>query len=68
MQGSAPTPQAVGRSFTVGSGVAKLLAVRTLGEVVLGSVCPHKHVDLPPLISVEATGIGKHLLVTEKFF
>jgi hypothetical protein len=37
MQVSAPTSQAVGRLFTVGPDVAKLLAVKTLGEGILGS-------------------------------
>jgi hypothetical protein len=39
MQVAAPTPQAAGRLFTVGPEVAKLLAVKALGEGGLGFVC-----------------------------
>jgi hypothetical protein len=38
MQMAAPTPQAAGRLFTVGPYVAKLLAVKTLGEDVVGFI------------------------------
>jgi hypothetical protein len=38
MQVAAPAPQAAGRLFTVGPDVAKLLAVKTLGESVLGFI------------------------------
>jgi hypothetical protein len=43
MQVAAPTPQEAGRLFTVGPDVAKLLAIKTLGEGVLGFVCLYLH-------------------------
>jgi hypothetical protein len=46
MQVAAPTPQAAGRLFTFGPDVSKFLAVKALGEGVLGFVylCLHGNV------------------------
>jgi hypothetical protein len=56
VQVAAPTPHAAGRLFAVGPNVAKLLAVKTLGERGLGFIRLYLHGDMAEAGQLEDCG------------